>query len=140
MGNAMRKQSQASLPPMAVASVDRRTSLRSTAVDRAGDVERWLALMNAAIDGSTWRNKHDALATAMGIDKAYLSRLRSGEKPWRIEHVVALPDEIEARFEQLRAEAFGLIVVAPVEGDDAVRHLVSGLCGVLGLNKRKVAS
>lgn len=127
----MRKSLQIQLPPMAVASVDRRTSLRSTAVDRAADVERWLALMNRAVEESTWRHKQEALATAMGIDKAYLSRLRSGEKPWRIDHVVALPDEIEARFEQLRAEAFGLIVVAPASPESAANHLVAGLLGLL---------
>lgn len=116
---------------MAVGAVDRRRSERSTTVDRAADVERWLALMNDAIDDSSWAHKQEALATYMGIDKAYLSRLRSGEKPWRVEHITALPDDIQARFDQLRAEASGFIVVTPLEGPDAVKGFVGGLMGLL---------
>jgi hypothetical protein len=91
--------------------------------------------MNQAIDESVWKHKQDALALFMGIDKAYLSRLRSGEKPWRVEHVISLPDEIGARFETLRSEQFGLIVVAPAVGHEAVKQFVSGLFGVLAARK-----
>ena len=68
----------------------------------------------------------------MQIDKGHLWKLLHGEKPWRIEHLLALPDDIEACFEQRRAEAFGLIVVEPVDGDQALKNFVSGLLGVLG--------
>lgn len=127
---------------MAVQTVDRADGDRSTGVartkaDRTTSVDRWLALMNQAIDESDWSHKQDALATNMGIDKAYLSRLRSGDKPWRVEHVVGLPAEIEGRFVDLRAESFGRIVVRPASGPDAIKQFVSGLFGVL--TDKKVA-
>jgi hypothetical protein len=125
----MSKTIQAPLPPMAVQPVDRDLVTRST------DVDRWLALMNAAIDKSDWKHKQEALAMHMGIDKAYLSRLRSGEKPWRVEHVVALPDDIEANFEQLRAESFGFIVVRPASPESAASHFVAGVFGLLASRK-----
>lgn len=123
---------QAPLPPMEVRSVDRTKADRSTAVDR------WLALMNRAIDESAWRHKQDALATFMALDKAYLSRLRSAEKPWRIEHVVALPDDIATAFLTLHAQSFGLIVVTPLSGDDAVIAFVGGFVGILRQVQRAV--
>ena len=136
MGRSVQKP----LPPMELQPVDRARSAKSTAVDRdaatrSTDVDRWLELMNRAIDQSEWANKQEALATHMGIDKAYLSRLRSGEKPWRVEHVVGLPDDVEARFERLRAEHLGLIVVEPVHGKAAVENFVSGLFGILATSR-----
>lgn len=82
----------------------------------------------------------DALAAEMSrelpkpIDKGYLWRLlndpaKHGE--WKVAHTVALPDDVELLFKQRQAEAFGLIVVTPASGDEAVRCLVSGLFGVL---------
>jgi hypothetical protein len=96
---------------------------------RSTDVDRYLAMLRQAIADTGW--KHEALAEALAIDKAYLSRLLSGEKPFRVEHLVSLPDDLEARFATLRAESCGLIVVAPVDEATACRHLVSGLIGVL---------
>lgn len=103
--------------------VDRAGRVRSSAVDR------WLVMLRTAISECGW--KHEALAAAMAIDPAYLSRMLSGEKPWTVRHIVALPDDVEARFEAKRAESLGLIVVAPAQGEDAVRQFVSGLFGVL---------
>lgn len=125
----MSRSIQQPLPPMAVEPVDRGPVARTTAVDR------WLSLMRQAIEDCKW--KHEALAESMGIDKAYLSRLLSGEKPWRVEHVVSLPDDVEAKFEALRAESFGLIVVPRLSGDAAIHALAAGLFGIL--QNQKVA-
>jgi hypothetical protein len=98
-------------------------------VAQSTDVDRWLDMLRRAIYDTGWT--HDALAVEMQVDKAYLSRMLSGEKPWTVKHLCNLPDDIEALFEQRRAESFGLIVVAPVDAETARRHLVSGLLGVL---------
>lgn len=99
--------------------VDRDAASRST------DVDRWLEMLRGAIDDSGW--KHDALAKHLGLDKAHLSRLLTGEKPFRIEHLVGLPDEIEALFERRRAESFGHIVCERVDEATALQQLASGL-------------
>jgi len=88
-------------------------------------------LFNEAIDATEWKHKQEALATEMGIDRAYLSRVRSKEKPLSLKILRALPDDIEQIFARLYAASFGLIVVSPAYGDEAVRNLVSGLFGVL---------
>jgi ParB-like chromosome segregation protein Spo0J len=105
-------------------------SVDHDAVSRSTGVDRWLEMLRQAIEDAGW--KHDALAAALGVDKAYLSRMLTGEKPWRIEHLVGLPDDIERLFERRRAEQFGLIVVElPADELTARRQLVSGLLGVL---------
>lgn len=91
-------------------------------------------LLREAIDESGW--KHDAVAHALDVDAPYLSKMLAGEKPITLRHLDALPDDIEAIYSRKYAETFGQIVVAPAEGDTAIRNLVSGLIGVL----RKVAS
>lgn len=89
-----------------------------------------LTLIRAAIDASGW--KHEAIAAEMRLpNAAYLSRMLSGEKPWTLRHIEALPDGIEAIYYRLRAESLGLLVVEPVDYETARRHLVSGLVGVL---------
>lgn len=90
-------------------------------------------LLRAAIDETGW--KDGAVAECIGLSgesgAAYFSKMLSGEKPIGAKHLRALPDDIEAVFARLYAESFGLIVVAPTHGDDAVKALVSGLFGVL---------
>lgn len=89
-----------------------------------------LRLMRAAIDESGV--KHEAIAAEMGLpNAAYLSRMLSGEKPWTLRHIEALPDGIEAIYYRMRSESLGLVVAEPVDFETARRHLVSGLLGVL---------
>lgn len=98
-----------------------------------------LALMRAdlrdAIAEAGW--KHDALASelsavsGLSIDGPYLSKILSGEKSLSAAHIAALPDDVEAIFTRRRAERFGAIVVPPVDGETAMKQLVSGLVGVL---------
>lgn len=128
----MARSVQAPLPPMGLTSVDRHPAPRSTAVDQA------LVLVRRAVADCGYTL--DALESAMGKNRAYIHKVLQGEKPMSLEFITALPDDIEARYEHLRAEAFGLIVVAPApDADTAMRQLVSGLCGVLGAGARKVA-
>ena len=124
----MRKSVQVSLPPMGLTVVDPRASQRSTTVDP--NMSLVLDLLNRAVADCDYTL--DALQAAMGKDRAYIHKVLQGEKPLSYAFIVALPDDVEARFESLRAESCGHIVVTPVTGDQAVRHLVSGLVGVLG--------
>ena len=50
--------------------------------------------LRAAIDESTW--KHAAIAAALEVEPKYFSRMLSGEKPWSLRHLSALPDDVEA--------------------------------------------
>lgn len=127
-GNTMSTVANASAVRQGEA-VDLGAQVRSTPVD---PVDVLLKLFNDAIDASEWRHKQDALATAMGLDKSYLSRMRSGEKPIAQKHVAALPDDVEVIFAKLHAESFGLIVVAPATNThDAARAFISGMFGLL---------
>lgn len=101
---------------------DRREPARTTDVDL-------LALIRRAVSDAGWNQ--EALAAEMRLDKAYVSRVLSGEKPLSARFLIALPDDIEALVSQRYAEHFGFVVVTPVSGEAAVRHLVSGLFGVL---------
>lgn len=95
-------------------------------------VLRWV---REAIDELGW--KHDAVAAALSeatgrkIDAVYFSKMLTGDKPFGAELLRALPDDIERVVAAKYAEAMGLIVVAPVRGEAAVRSLVAGLMGVL---------
>jgi hypothetical protein len=103
--------------------VDPRQSGSSTDVDRAREL-----LRKAASDcGYTF----DALGAAMGKDRSYVHRVLNGPDRVTLDFITALPDDVEAKYEQLRAEGFGLIVVAPVDEGTALKHLVSGLVGLL---------
>jgi transcriptional regulator with XRE-family HTH domain len=81
-------------------------------VDRATDVDQYLATLRQAVHDAGWTI--EALAAHLDIDKSYLSRMLSGEKEWRTEHHVALPDEIDALFLKRQAAERGWIVVEPV--------------------------
>lgn len=73
----------------------------------------------------------DALQTEMRKDKAYINRVLNGEKPMSWDFFIALPDDVRDEFHERLVEARGQIVVKPVEREDAIRLLVSGLCSVL---------
>lgn len=90
---------------------------------------RMRLLLRDAIDGSGW--KHDAVASALGVDAPYLSKMLAGEKTITLRHLAALPDDVKARFASSAAERLGFIVVKPVQGPEAIKGLVSGLVGLL---------
>lgn len=107
------------------ATADRRNSDRSA----SADLDRWLAMLQRAMADTGWTP--EALDAHWETSRGYAWRLVNGEKPWSVERLLSLPDDLEARFEHLRAESFGLIVVQPLFGEDARRALVAGLIGVL---------
>jgi hypothetical protein len=73
----------------------------------------------------------DALAAHWKVNRSFAWRLVSGEKPWSVDRMLALPDDLAARLEHLRAERHGLIVVAPLTGLEAQKAFVAGLIGVM---------
>jgi hypothetical protein len=103
---------------------DRCAPARSTDVDL-------VTLIRQAIHDAGWNQ--EALASHMGHDKAYISRVLSGEKPLNARFVSALPDDVEKLVVRRYAEHFGFVVVAPLEGEAAVAALVGGLVGLLTL-------
>jgi hypothetical protein len=120
-----------------VASAARGQREPSTAHDvaeRATAVDRYLAELRAAIDATGWTL--DALQEHTGWNKGYLWRVLNNEKPFRLEHYVALPPDVHALFEGRRAEQRGFIVVEP-PADEATarRELVRGLMGVLAASR-----
>jgi hypothetical protein len=116
---------------MGLTTVDRRSQPRSIAVDHD------LGLLRRAVSDCGYTL--DALEAAMGKGRAYISKVLNGEKPMSHEFEIALPNDVEACYRRLQAEHHGLIVVEPAEGDEAVKRLVSGLFGVLGMKARKTA-
>jgi hypothetical protein len=94
-------------------------------------------LLRQAIDDCKW--KHEAVAAHIDRDGHYFSKMLAGEKAITARDLRNLPDDIEACFAKLYAEQFGLVVVAPVQGEEAVHQLVTGLVGVLGLLPRRAA-
>lgn len=95
-------------------------------------IEALRQLVNHAV--ATLDYSHEALTAAMGKDSAYRSyvtRVLNGEKPLSMAFVAALPDDVRRLIAKEEAEAHGHIVVQPSHGEEAVRHLVSGLLGVL---------
>jgi hypothetical protein len=107
------------------AGTDRDLATRSTAVDQ------YLELLRKCVADCGWTI--DALSTEMQIDKGHLWKLLNGQKPWRLEHLLALPADVDALFAQRRAEGCGLLCVPPPENEhQAIRQLMSGLFGVLG--------
>lgn len=95
----------------------------------ATNVDTALALLRRCIHDTGWTL--DALGAEMDLDKSLISRVLNGERPMTLRFLVALPDDVEALFEQRRAESFGLIVVAPVSGEQAVKNFISGAFGLL---------
>ena len=104
-------------------SVDRGRDERTTDVDLA------LSLLRKAVHDCRWTL--DALAAHMHIDKGYISRVMNGEKPLTLVFEVGLPDDVEARYKQYRAESLGLIVVEQMDDDSARRAFAAGLFNML---------
>lgn len=101
--------------------------------DQGKSLSLVLSLLRESIDECKW--KHGALAVQLGLPKksgeAYLARMLSGEKPWTLRHLVALPDDIEKTFAEKWARARGAVVVAPLSGPAAIEGFVGGLIGLL---------
>lgn len=93
------------------------------------DLELWLTTLRQAMSDTGWTS--EALDAHWGTSRGYANRLVNGEKSWSVERMLALPDDLEARLEHLRAEGFGRIVVEPICHAEGVKALVAGLVSVL---------
>lgn len=115
-----------SVPPAEVngkgSAVDQDDAMRSTTVDRS------LARLRQCASDLGWTL--DALSAHMRKDKAHISRVFNGEKSLTLEFLIALPEELQARFAALYAEAFGLVVVTPATGPEALKQFTAGLFGL----------
>jgi len=79
--------------------------------------------------------KQEAVAAALGVKAAYLSRMLAGEKPITLEHIDALPEDVGAAYARLSAEHNGLFVVPPAHERDAARFFVAGILGLFALRQ-----
>jgi len=120
-------RARATLPDRALGTLDSSPVLSVGTEDKDLVLER--QVFKAAIEASGW--KKEAVAADLEINPEYLSKLFSGEKPLMPRHVRALPGPIKKIHARLYAEAFGHLVVTPVEGDLALQQFVSGLVGLL---------
>lgn len=94
------------------------------------DVDVLLAFIRQSMNELGWND--EALSAAMGYtDASYVGKVLKAEKPLSAAFLVALPDDIEARFAEKWAEHRGAVVVPPLHGRAAVEALVAGLVGVL---------
>ena len=96
----------------------------------SADMSRARTCLRQAIEECHYT--HDALAAAMGCSASLVTRILNGERPLREDWICQLPDDVEARYLQKRAEALGVICVEPLHGLDARKALVSGLMGLMG--------
>jgi hypothetical protein len=125
---ASRSKSQLGLPPMGLTTVPPDLERRGTSVP-LDDLNQVRALLRRAVADCGYTL--DALEAAMGKVRTYIHKVLQGEKPLSYEFIVALPNDVEARFEQLRAEHFGLIVAKPpTSREQAARDFISGVFGL----------
>lgn len=100
-----------------------------TEAAQVNNVSLLARLLRKAIDLSGW--KHAAIASALDVSPSYLAQMLTDEKAIGAKHLEALPDDVEAVFARLYAEAHGLIVVEKLDEDTARRHLAVGLFSLL---------
>lgn len=112
-------------------SLDCGERTRATAVAQAeAEVAQLLVFVRQAMAETKWTT--EALASEMGYtDASYPAKVLKGEKPLTAAFLVALPDDVEAKFSAKWAKHRGAVVAAPLHGVAAVEALVSGLIGVL---------
>ena len=108
-----------------VEALDQSEARWSTAVDQ------FLARMRQAMDETG--NTYDSLRAATGISGSHWQRMFNNEKPLRPSNIVALPLDMQIRFEELRAKDLGLLVVRrPKNSDDALAAVIGGVATILG--------
>lgn len=83
--------------------------------------ERLLALLNLAIEDSGLTLK--VVAADLGVPPPKLTALRSGERPWTLERIAQLPDQIRVDFLRHWTEAEGL----PASLAHALRSLADAM-------------
>lgn len=128
------KSVQGYLPPMEVPSVSASATRRPVqgcpeALAATAVVERALVLLRRCVADCDY--SYEALGAALGKSRGQVHRVLHGERPLTLLFLASLPADVKAMFAQRSAEALGLIVVKPLEGNEAVRGLVGGLVGLL---------
>lgn len=124
------KHSQAFLPPMEAMPVAKTpTQVPQCQVSADAIVERALVLLRRSVAERGYTL--DALEAATGKGRTHIHRMLNGDRPLTLQFLASLPADLKADFAKRAAEALGLIVVTPLEGQEAVRAVVSGLVGLL---------
>ena len=67
----------------------------------------------------------------MGKGRAYIHKVLHGDKPMSLAFITMLPDDVKVRLIELWGPEFGLVIVRPVTGPEAIRQFVGGLVGLL---------
>lgn len=74
----------------------------------------------------------DSLAAHLHLkDRGHVHRLLSGDKSLAVDRLEEFPLPVLQAFARRLAESFGLVVVVPADGPDAMKLFVSGLVGLL---------
>jgi hypothetical protein len=105
--------------------------------DRVIAVDRYLSLWRQAMEDTG--NTYESLHAHTGISGSHWQRLFTAEKPLRVENVLALPKDMQTRFEELRAKDLGLLVVRPMHGDDAIAAVLGGFASILAARPQAAA-
>jgi len=67
----------------------------------------------------------------MGKNRAYIARVLAGEKTMSLAFLTLLPEDVKARLVEIQGPQYGLVVVRPAIGTEAIRQFVGGLIGLL---------
>jgi hypothetical protein len=84
-----------------------------------------LALIRAAIDALRLPLK--VVALSLGVDQASLTRMLQGEKPFPLQKVDRLPDEVRRLYARLQAEREGWRVITESRRHSAIRRAIGQL-------------
>lgn len=88
------------------------------------DLDQWLDRVRRSLQDTGWTP--DALAAFWEIDRGYVWKLLSGEKPWSVARTLALPPVVLFRLAFLEADHRGLLVFEPVDEATADQYIAIG--------------
>jgi hypothetical protein len=93
------------------------------------DLEQWLDDLREAMGATGWTP--ESIDAHWNTSRGYAGRLCRGEKPWSLERILALPADLKAELDRLRAQRSGWIVGALVSREEGIRQLFCGLVSVI---------
>lgn len=83
----------------------------------------------------------DALAVHWAVDRGYAWKVMNGEKPLSRDRALTFPADVQVAYFSLKAQACGLLVIAPLAHEQALHSLAAGLISLLSrLNVRAADS
>jgi hypothetical protein len=113
------------------------TGFDATEAEVSTSIAAALALLRQCVHDTGWTL--EALESAMRMNKSLIWRVLNGDRALTLRFLVKLPKDVEALFNQRRAEGSGLLCVAPPENEhQAMRNLMSGIYGVLSRQSEKL--